>query len=517
MAKKKKRTVLGRIKSLALKVWNFLKRLRGSYNRRMEKSYSASLVGMVAAGIALVVCVVTLFIPSYIGVADDGSLNTILQNAGLAYRASDLEQPVGAYFVREYERTVPSVNSGFTSHMLLVRIAMAVDAMFTADNLFDVRFLAAIYTVMYVPAVWFFTKQAAKRVKFASEGTVIGLLCAFFLCDVAYVSYFNSLYPEALWFIAMLYCAGLCLSFQRADTRLDPIRFVLLVVCSLFLVFSEQHCAIPGLVIAVFCLSRMNMSESARSVGILAAVSAGVLITASCVMLLSGFSRFTVESKLNAMTSGVLLESTDPEQTLSEFGIDPRFETLADSSCYSVYPLTLADNPELESDFYPHYGTADILLHYARHPASIGVLLEQGVKAAFSVRRDYCGNYEQSAGMPERSRTPIFALASNFRIRSAPKTMGYIIVLAVAYVLLLTKRNTKLMSDRARSSALGAFWTTLMCGILHTIYIIAKSGTSEFARYCLIFSVCIDIVSIFVLCEVLHRLNLLETTKEEKK
>lgn len=504
-------TFASRFKSL----WLRIKGLRNAYNRRMAQRYSASGVATIAAAVCFAVAVILLFLPRSVGVADDGALYTVMQKVGLSYRAADAQQPTGAYFVRFYERTVPAINTGFSTHLLLIRMAMGLDNLFTPDNLFDVHFLAFLYLCLYLPAVWLLVKQAALRVKYASEGTVIGVAAVLLFSDVAYLSYFNSLYPEALWFIGLLYCCGLCLSLQIPERR-DTARLVLLAIFGVGLALCEQHCAILGFALAVFCLRQIKMDGVERPTRVVAVLSAAFLILASCGSLISGNSRFSQDSKFNAMTSGVLLESTNPEKTLAEFGIEARFETLADTSSYSTYPITEADNPEFRHGFYDKYSTPRLLLYYAQHPASAGMLLELGVRAAFDVRRDYCGNYELSTGMPARGRTPLFALASNFRVRSAPKTLGYLLALAILYGILLAKWNTRQMPVRARTVAFDTFWVIMAAGLAHTFYIILRSGTSELSRYCLIFSVCIDLVTLLAIAEVLHRLNVLETEEGKK-
>ncbi|MFU0832470.1 MAG: hypothetical protein ACFWUC_05960 [Oscillospiraceae bacterium] len=501
---------LAAIASKLKALWQMAQHLRSAYNRRMARYNSPSMVAAAATALCFAAAVILLFLPRYIGVADDGSLQQIMRQAGLQYSAADAAQPEGAYFVRVYERTVPAVYGGFSTHICMIRFALSLDHFFTQDNFFDVRFLAFLYLCLYLPAVWLFTKQAACRVKFASERTVLGAAAVLLFGDVSYLAYFNSLYPEALWFICLLYCCGFCLSLQ-ISSRWDNVRLLLLAAFGIILTLTEQHCAVFGFALSLFCLRQIAMDGAKLPTKTVAALSALVLILAGFSGLISGNSRFSMDSKLNAMTSGVLLESSNPEQTLAEFGIDARFETLADTSSYSGYPLTKADNPELQTGFYDRYSSSALMLYYARHPAALAALLEQGVHAAFNVRRDYCGNYEVSASMPPKGRTPLFALASNFKVRFAPKTLGYLLLLAIVYGMMQSKRNTRNMHNRARRIMLDTFWTFLTAGLAHMFYIILRSGTAELSRYSLIFSVCIDFISFLTFTGILHRLNLLET------
>ena len=94
---------------------------------------------------------------------------------------------------------------------------------------------------------------------------------------------------------------------------------------------------------------------------------------------------------------------------------------------------------------------------------------------------------------------------------SAPGTIGYLVVLAVIYSALLRKKRTVLMSARRRSIAVDTFWMAIGSGIFFTTDIILQSGSSELARYNVIYSISIDFVTFLFMAEVLHRLNFLDT------
>lgn len=493
------------------RLWEKLLDLRDAYNRRMAAHYSAAAVATVATVACGVAAIFVLFVPRIVGVADDGSLTSILQSVGLSCRAEDAQQETGAYFVRLYSKSAVPAATGISTHRLLIRAAMLLDDWFTGDALFDVRFLAVLYLALYLPAVWLLVRQVTARVHYASEGTVVGAAAVLLLADVSYLSYFNSLYPEPVWLIGVVYSAGLCLSFQQPDKKRDPVRFALLMLVGSGLALCENHCAVLGFVLALFCLRQLGMRNADFVSRAMACLAAAVLIGAGMASLAAGSTRFTENSELNAMTSGVLLEADNPANALKEFGIDTRFETLADFSCYADYPYALSGNAELLTDFYPHTSVARRMLYYARHPAAMLALTELGVRAAFSLRREACGNYESTAGMPAHGQTLLFSAASNFKERSAPKTIGYLAVLAVVYVLLLSTRGARRMPGRSRSAALDTFAVLLAAGLAHTGLVVLYSGSAEFTRYSLVLSVCIDLTTLLTLAEGLHRMNLLKT------
>jgi uncharacterized membrane protein len=60
------------------------------------------------------------------------------------------------------------------------------------------------------------------------------------------------------------------------------------------------------------------------------------------------------------------------------------------------------------------------------------------------------------------------------------------------------------------------FWILMGCCILHTVYIIIRSGTAEFARYSAIAGISIDLMSLLVFAVILHRLNIISTEGKDK-
>lgn len=497
----------------AKKTIRFVSDGRKRFNRKVAGVYSPKRTALIGVLAIAMICIILLFIPDYTGLADDGSLSDIMSAAGLGYRAQDLQQPAGAYFVRVYLHSTES-GKAVSFHVFLIKMAETLDNWLTSDNLFDIRFLALIYVILFLPAVYLLLREILERVRYPSEALFLMILGIIIFGDVSYIVFFNSLYPDALSIIAMIYILSLCLSLQRENAVMNQLSFAGLTVAGVMMAFTERCCAAVVIALILFCLRQTMMDHADFQVRILAALTAAVLMAGTVVGMNVGVKRFTIDSKLNAMTSGVLLESMNPAESLKNFGIDSRFELLTDTSSYDNYPLVIAQNSDLIENFYPHYNTLKLALYYAGHPGAWISLVELGTRAAFNIRRDYIGNFELSAGYAKAARSPWFSSFSNFKMTSAPGTIGYLVVLSVVYSALLRKKRTVLMSERRRSIAVDTFWMAIGSGIFFTTNIILHSGSSELARYNVIYSICIDFVTFLFMAEILHRLNFLDTEEQ---
>ncbi|MDO5574844.1 MAG: hypothetical protein Q4G60_12795 [bacterium] len=500
--------------NIIVQIFKKLRDYREKINRQMEKRYSPKFIASWTTGLAAVLLCLMLFVPNYLGVADDGSLSKVMRAAGLNYIQSDIDHIYNNYFVRTYSNVLTDFQKGDNSvstHILVVKAAVWLDNLCTGDKYFDIRFLSLLYSIMYIPALWLFMKQACCMVKKFSEGVVIGVFGLLIFADVSYLTYFNSFYPEALWYVCILYCVGAALAFQRQNKlSRDILYFLILVLSALLLIFSKQQCAIAGILIAVFVLKLIFVRKHWLW-NVLCIMTALFLTFTSLTSMVRLDSDFDQRSKYHAMTRGVLFQSDDPAATLSEFGIDSSYEMLTDTSSYDYLPFVKAENADvLQKEFYDQYTISDISMYYVRHPGKLFSMLDVATRAAFSIRRSYCGNYEESVGLPAQARSLFWSGWSTFKENSAPKTIGYIVILVIGIIMLYGRSYSLRPSENRRSTVvLDTLIMVLFICLSQAIISIVNSGDAELTQHCFLMGCGIDMMSYFVLVEILHKLNIL--------
>lgn len=505
--------VLSKISSFFRFIWG----KRQVFNDYMRGRYSDRLIGICAAVLCALLIIIMLFLPPYLGVANDGSIaiTQVMNASGLQYINKDAAGIYNDYYVKTYQQTPPSDTSQ-SIHVAFIKAAMLLDNLFTGDGLFDMRFLALIYGLLYVPAVGLLIKEAAGRVAFFSESVVVGLLGVIIFADVSYITYFSSFYPEALWYVLLLYPVAAAVSFQK-DKKSNFLFLILFTAAGVLICLTRRQCAMFGIIMAAFMFKQIIIKKEVNW-RILSVVSAAVLIAACFYSQFRLPDDFTQTNKLHAMTRGVLLQSDNPEQTLAEFDIDPRYSVLSDTSTYEYYPFVEGDGAVLKKDFLDQYTTFDISLHYLKHPMSMLSMLDLSVKASINVARSYCGNYEESTGMPKMAKSIFWSAASIFKDRSAPKTVGFVIVLIIAYVAMLgsgfSRRKRRV---RKRDVMLDVLVMITVMGMAQAFLIVICSGDAEMIRYGFFVGASIDLLIFFVLTELLHKMNIIETGEDTEK
>lgn len=494
-----------------LTFFNGIKAFIKKVNVKMEGKYSPSLLALAVTAITALVVSSILFLPGGLGVAGDGSTDDIMRSAGIYYKDKEPDRIYNNYFVKTYS-TVASGNDvpGKTvnSQVFLIRLAKGLDQVLTRDNNFDIRFLGFLYLLLYLPAVYLIVRQVCQRVRQFSEGVIIAAAGLFIFSDIGYVTYFNSFYPEAIWFITMLYVAGASMSFQtERNAHWDFYSLLLFLVSGVILVGSRRQCAVIGFILAVYVI-RLIFVRKSFLWGVSCVAAAFLLSIFSILNIFLFPSDFTETSKFHAMTRGVLFGSSNPAQTLEEFGIDPSYELLTDASAYDYIPFVKAGDDSLYHGFMDQYTTSDVAVYYLRHPGSLLGMLDVSIRAGMDIRRSSCGNYEITAGLPKKARSLFWSGWSTFKMTSAPRTIGYLILLIGAVFFLFYKGySIRPPKDRRNTIFLDLLMMVLGVLLSQSLVVIIHSGDAEMVQRMFLVGISLDIMTYCVFAELQHRIK----------
>lgn len=483
----------------------------GSLHRRGNRHFAGrwSDGRFTAAALAVIVLVsaVMLWFPARLGVANDGTVTRTMQNAGLGYLEADRENAndyfTAVYTVRHAAPTDRSIQLG------LFQAARALDDLFTGDQLFDVGFLAGLYLLLAIPGWGLLIYAVVGRADAFVEKCVLAAICVLILGDVSYVTYYSSLYPEAIYLIGLSYFFGGAMCLQRKGKGSLGCWLAVLGGAAV-LCLTRRHCWIFGFLAALFCVTQLRLSESTLERTAIA-LAAGLALLVGLWSFAFAETDFDDTSRIHAMTRGVLLQSANPEKTLSEFNIDGSYAMLTDISLYDQYPATEETEYYIQNGFLDRYGTLDIGLYYLRHPGAMLSMLDLGIRSAMNTTRDFCGNYLRSAGMPARARSIFMGAYSVFKTRSLPHTAAYPVLLAILCGVLSRQGWwRKKEPDRFYYVYFCTTLTTFLVIVAHLTEIILWGGDAQLTQYNLISGFSIDILMLFTLSELLHRLNILE-------
>jgi len=496
------------VKKLAVAIQSFENRMRHRYNPR-----TMAFVAIVAIALLMITI---LFIPPYLGLSNDGSFDSVLLDCGLRRIEPD---DVSVYF-NYYETTYviePATGAmpGTTSPVLrvFIRIAVWIDTLFTGDYLFDVRFLAAIYMIIYLAVLYPFAAGVLGRLRYYSEGLVITVLFVFVFADVTLITRLASLYTYPLELIACLAMIDMSFIIPYKDSRgLAP---VLLLLITAIMMLTNRYFAFFGIVMSVGYWAMMTVRKD-----IIHRIVYSVFAFLLCIFTVFAgahlLSTQSLNSKYNQMTRGVLFRAENPENALRHFGIEPRYTVLTETYADQQFPLVFPDSGLLDEGFFDQYNTGDIMLYYLYHPVDLVGLLNQGVHKAFITRSDYSGYFEKSEGRPEHAKTAFMTLWSTFKEQTAPQTTAAIIMVFLAFMVLRRDRGLKTNTVEGQREALFKtfWWLFIFLAGVNLLTVVIMSGDSELLRESFLAGVLVDVLFVMFITEILHKINVVKIEED---
>lgn len=392
-----------KLSGLFVKLYHLILNAIRRFDRAMRKRYRPKHLALMVVLVIAITASITLFVPPYLGLSNDGSFAAVLADTGLSQLDPSDTSAFFNYYERVYNVGSSALPTGTTPliQRILVRTAVVIDELVTHDGLFDMRFLAAIYLLIYILLLIPMLSKLLGRVKVYSEGLFIAVFAVLIFGDTAMITRFASFYTQPIELILMVALANCVLQIPDSLNRFLP--QIGLAVTVILMMAVNQYCALMGVVFSVAYWMLMRHKADALHKG-LYSLLAVLLCVVSVMQTGDMVNNQTVNEKYDQMTRGVLFEATDPEKALAQFGIEARYSVLTDTYSTQSYPVVLPESGALDEGFLDQYTTSDVTLYYLRHPIQLLGLFEVGVRNAFFTRTDYSGNYEQSSGMPARAK-----------------------------------------------------------------------------------------------------------------
>ncbi len=477
-----------------------------AFNLRMKNRYEPAKLALVAVAVMAIGFAVQLMLPPYLGVSNDGSYDAVLADCGLSRLNPGDADAYFSYYEREYAISSEFHGEGKTAFLLkfFIRAAVFIDTLFTQDLVFDMRFLAGIYGLLYLTASYLLIKAILQRAAFYAEGVALAVVCVLILGDSALVTRFASLYTQPLeWLLLM----GIVDSvFAISNKKGHGMGSLCMCAMTILLMTLNPYTALGGIVFSMVLwrLIAMKLGSVMRAAcGFMA-----VLLTAVSVFSFAKLnSEMTLEQKYNQMTRGVLFQAEDPAKALEEFGIEPRYSVLADTYADQNFPVAYMDSSALKEGFFDRYNTKEVLVYYLRHPTALLGLFDIGIQASFAARPGYSGNFEKSVGLPPMAKSQFLTVWSTFKEQTAPKTVGSVFIVVMVLVLLRRRKKDKRSEEIAMSRSL--LDVVLFFAAVELCTVLVLTGDSELVRESFLMGAEVDLLIIVFITETLNKTNVI--------
>lgn len=445
---------------------------------------------MVAVGAAAFILAYVLMLRPVIGVADNGDFGRIIGSAGLQYLAEGQDRYFG-YVSREYRVTplIPFAGGYFSTELFFVWLAVRVSQTFTGSGIFDIRFLAALYSVALLGAIYLLVRYG-RQVRGAS-GWLLGALLIFLFADIGYISYFNSFYGEALTVVSLLLMAGGGLALAARE---KPELWALLVffggaVC---LSGAKVQNSPVGILAILYGLRLLKVRWGDKTWRKAIYISTALILAVSALSYLTISRDIKVCNKYQTVFYGVLKDSPHPEEDLKELGLDPGLAVLAGTNYFmKEYPVDIR-NPAFKAEIFEKVNHFKIAAYYLRHPDRLMQKLEVAAREGFKLKQGF-GNYEKYPGISYKQTANLFGVWSDFKMQVLPHTFPFVggFFLIYLVVLALSCRRQREPGGRLRVELLALIAVT---GMMQFLLPFVGDGEADISKHLFLFNGCFDLM-----------------------
>jgi hypothetical protein len=337
-----------------------------------------------------------LFFPPIVGLADQGDFGRMIGRFGFSAADKTAEY---AFVARKY---VPDPNSRVwayeqaSSEYIFVGAATLLNKVLSKDGTLDITIVGFIHMLAFLYAFY----RLLLRV-----GPLLSIVALLILTDVGYVAYWNSFYaePASCIFFLLLLGESIAMCGTEVISNTQVVRWTLWAV--LFILAKPQNAPL-GILLALLAFRLRGWSKSA--------VASALLIVAAI-----SFNMLTVpvptmwSSTYDQVFMAILPESKAPADDAQALGLTPDWLKYSGTGAWTegtAFPEAVKSG--VIGKTITH---GSIIRFYLLRPARIWRHAKRMLPVAFSLRPEWCGNFERSAGLPRLAKSSAFTMWSEFR------------------------------------------------------------------------------------------------------
>jgi succinate dehydrogenase hydrophobic anchor subunit len=347
-----------------------------------------------------------LFVPPIVGLADQGDFARMigLFGFGPADKTTEYAYVAGKYVpdpnarLRVYEQA--------SSEYLFVEAAVLLNKIVSKDGSLDITVMGFVHLLAFLCAFWCVLRATGS----VRAGPLLWILALLIFTDVGYVAYWNSFYaePASCVFFLLLLAESVVICRVGEVSGAQAVRWTLWA----FLFVAAKPVNTPiGILLAIFefRLWAWSKSAAARRVAI---AGAGLILAAGAVNVFTVPTPNTWPTVYDQVFLAILPEAKNPAQDARELGLPQEWLKYAGTGAWSqgnnLYQgvVTGLIGKQITN--------ADIARFYLRHPGRIWRHAKRILPVAFSLRPEWCGNFERSAGLPAGAKSKAFNVWSGF-------------------------------------------------------------------------------------------------------
>lgn len=363
-----------------------------------------------------------LILPPVVGVANNGDFSRTYGIFHLTMPIADETRFADVHY--QFDPRVDYFGGFYSSEILLLPPALALNAVFSKDGAFDIRFLGILHAALFLAAFWLLLPLL--------DHWIFAVLSLAIFGDVMYVAYLNSFYSDVSAYLFLLLSVVLALRYLHWRRRRD---LILLAIAGILLVTSKaQHAALGFWLAAFFCI--LGLRKIRR-------FAAALTILAAVWLWKSTPVEYSARGAFSTVFSYLLPHSRNVDRTLADLDLDQTYRPYIGMISFSAgSPM---DNPRFVAAFSRRVSYPSLALFLLTHPRDAYVALRVSLDEA-GRQRPTLGNFDPSAGLPPYAQSRAFAFWSDakralFEHRGSRYLTCFLVLAAAVAALLVSQRR----------------------------------------------------------------------------
>jgi len=462
---------------------------------------------LLATILAAIISGIILFMPPIHGYADNGDFYRAMLSNGI-YRlpskhAWAIDYVITKFGIFQYFNEYGTI--AFSSQSLFIRIAVILNKLLYSSRVFDIRFLGALYYVLYLGAIYLLTKSVVYPYR-RLRSYIVALIIVFIFADSSFTLYFNSFFAEPVMYIFMIYAFAAIMLLAKGCYKNNWPMMLLFFISTIIVITDKSQNAPLALSFIVIAMGMMFLPHfNSRRF----AVGLGMLV----LIFTGGFTYVAINKEFNdvnqykSFTHGVLMETNDPSKKISKLGIDEQFALLREENYYpKTYTAVKATNKSVQRNLLTKNGIVWTVDYYVHNPKQAGALLDLATKDIMITQVKAVGDYTRNSGHKPGEQVRYFTLYSDYMGGFFPGKFAFVCLLAVGLTITY---GVAMYNDLKKNRPHGVMRFFLVFGLITIVLFvpvisIVGDGDADLAKHLFIIPVSLNLIFVLFISDILH-------------
>jgi hypothetical protein len=365
--------------------------------------------GIVAA--AAIMLSWQLFFPPIVGLADQGDFARMIGLFGFGAQDKTAEY---AFLARKY---VPDPNARLrvyeqvSSEYVFVEAAVLLNKVLSKDGNLDITVMGFVHMLAFLYAFHrLLLVTGPFRAGSLTWVPVIWILALLVFTDVGYAAYWNSFYaePASCIFFLLLLAESIAICRTQDISAAHAVRWAL---WAFLFVMAKPVNAPVGILLALFAF-RLRAWSKSPAAGRIAIAGSLLIASAVAVNVVTVPTPNKWPTVYDQVFLAILPESKDPARDAQAVGLPPEWLKYSGTGAWSEG--SNLHEGIMSGVIGKQVTNGSIVRFYLLHPGRIWRHAKRILPVAFSLRPEWCGNFERSVGLPPGAKSKAFNVWSGF-------------------------------------------------------------------------------------------------------